>query len=290
MVSPSFDVLLFACETREHLLAKAWTSYARALKPYQPRVILAIDGHYDHRTIDLVRPDLVVQNYRRRGYAVSAANAVAAARSEYVLWLEDDWLFNGTPRIDEAIRLLDEHPSWISIRWSKVAPLTAQDTALAPGAHLSSVGFSTNPCFCRTGLVRDGIAFIRDSPKGNTLHVDALENALTRFADDRGYVCAVFDPGTEPAIDHIGALESTGRQWHMTAALDAVPTAHLPVAGSAPPLWRRCWMILKLVRAVAVVAWKQLFSNAAYDLAFRIMASAILLRESRGNSADPADR
>ena len=280
------DVIIFTCEAREHLLKRAWAAYAPVLGPLQHRRILAIDGDVDHRVIDLIHPNIVVQNVQRRGYISSILNALALVQSEYFVWLEDDWIFNGPVRIEDALAVLDQNPSWVQVRWSKEAPLTAADVALIPGVHCSADGFSANPSVCRTELLREGFKFLQEEPKGSSLGIDAFENVLTRWSRTHRRVCAVFDPGDKPAVSHIGYLESSGRQWLMTASLEAVPQEHIPNAGIPPALWRRFWMVWKLMRAFASVGLRQFFSEAAYDLAFRIMATEKTLSDKRGGRGD----
>ena len=280
-MNPRFDVLIFTCEAREGLLANAWESYIRVLRQLHHRRILAIDGRVDNRVISLIEPDLVVQNIRRRGYINSILNALALVNSEYFVWLEDDWILNDAVRILDGISVLDQNPSWVQVRWSKEAPLTAADTVLAPGLHFSAVGFSANPSVCRTEMLREGFEYVKAAPKGNSLGIDGFENVLTRWSRTQRRTCAVFDPGNHPAVSRIGSLESTGRQWHMTASLGALPAEHLPNAGLPPALWQRFWMVWKLTRAFASVCSRQLFSDAAYDLAFRIMATEKTLTGQR---------
>jgi hypothetical protein len=93
---------------------------------------------------------------------------------------------------------------------------------------------------------------------------------------------AVFNPSNNPAVSDTGSLGSTGRQWHMTASLETVPKDRLPRASAPPAHWRRFWMVWKLTQAFASVGSRQSFSDAAYDLAFRIMATEKTLSHKRG--------
>jgi hypothetical protein len=45
-------------------------------------------------------------------------------------------------------------------------------------------------------------------------------------------------------------------------------------------------MVWKLARAFVAVTWKQLFSDAAYDLSFRIMSSVMLLSSKPRHGSD----
>jgi hypothetical protein len=288
-MSSILNIVIFTCGAREHLLARAWKSYVPFLNSKPHRRILAIDGSVNQEVINLVQPDIVVQSVRRRGYINSIFNALPLIDSKYFVWLEDDWTFNATVKIEDALTVLDKHPSWVQVRWSKEAPLTTVNVNLTPGVCFSSVGFSANPSICRTELVREGFKFLQEAQKGNSLGVDGFENVLSRWATERQKVCAVFDPGETPAVSHIGSLESTGRQWHMTASIEALPKKHIPTAGVSPPFWRRFWMLFKLARAFAFIGSRQFFSDAAYDLSFRIMATEKTLSEKPADQDDTTE-
>jgi len=264
------DIVIFTCESRTELLKKTWMAFADNLEAVGHRRILAADGQISLSSMVLVRPDVFVQNYHRMGYIQSIRNALSIIQTDYFLWLEDDWEFRNAPNIAAAVETLEKNPSWIQLRWSKSAPLAAEDALLADGIRMSSVGFSANPCVCRTDAVRQAFHALVNSPKGNALGVDGFENVITRWAEDNRKICAVFDPGEFPAVIHNGDLETTGRAWHMTRSIVDRPD-DFGFIGSLPPLRSRCAMVVRLVRAFLTIAVGQLYSAAYYEFAFRIV-------------------
>lgn len=274
------NVVIFTCEGREHLLGRMYESFGPVLRGIPHKRILAVDGTISPAAIQSVAPDVVVQNYQRRGYIHSIINALALVDSELFLWLEDDWKIAGNLDITSAAASLNAHPDWLQIRWSKTAPLKPEDTVILPGIHHSSDGFSANPCLCRTALVRQGFEFLRQAPKGNSLGVDGFENVLTRWTQEREWVCAVMPPGDEPTVKHLGDLESTGRQWHMTSSVEQKPEAHLFNFGQPPSFLRRLWMVYRLSRVLVSLGWRQLWANSAYEFAFRIVMGKVALKRS----------
>ncbi|MEY2565393.1 MAG: hypothetical protein QOH88_3586 [Verrucomicrobiota bacterium] len=285
-VDESFcDTALFACEDREHLLLSTWHSFQPSVSSVSGRLILSIDGLIPPSTISEVSPNLVVHNPHRLGYLRSILTVLRLIDSEFFFWLEDDWQMEVRVDILEAIRLLRNHPNWLQVRWSKAAPLDPVAIELDHGVRHSVEGFSANPCVCRTALVRDAFAYLLKQPPGNSLGVDGFENVISRWSGGVGLICAVFDPGSSPAVSHTGYLESTGREWHMTSSLTALPTEHLLSFGR-PSLVRRCWMAIKLIGNAMAVAWKQFRNDGAYELAFRFVTSARPLRKERVSAKD----
>ena len=213
------DIVIFTCESRTELLKKTWVAFGDFLEGVPHRRILAADGEISPSSMVLVRPDVFVQNCRRMGYIQSILNALSIIQTDYFLWLEDDWEFCNAPDIATAVESLEKNPNWIQLRWSKSAPLAAEDAWLTDGIRISSVGFSANPCVCRTDAVRQALHALMNGPKGNALGVDGFENVISRWAKDNQKVCAVFDPGEIPAVIHNGDLETTGRAWHMTGSV-----------------------------------------------------------------------
>jgi hypothetical protein len=270
----SVETVIFTCTGREHLLQQTWDFFGPVVSGNEKRRILAVDGTISTSIVGVINPTVLVQNSDRRGYIHSILNALALVDAEFFIWLEDDWKINTQIEIPNLVATLQENPKWVQIRWSKSAPLKQEDLQIAPGLHVSSDGFSANPCICRTALVKAGLEYLRLAPKGGTLGQDGFENVLTRWCKQENLVCAVLNPGNTPQISHLGYLESTGREWHMTSSLEKLPCSHLPVSGVPAPMWRRIWMLAKLFRAFTTIAIKQFFGNEAYDLAFRIMASA----------------
>lgn len=269
------NVVIFTCEGREHLLGRMYESFAPILRGVPHKRILAVDGTIEPAAVELIAPDVLVQNHRRRGYIHSIINALALVDSEVFLWLEDDWESTGKLDVAGVSAMLHTHRDWLQIRWSKTAPLQPEDVALVPGFHHSSDGFSANPCICRTTLARQGFEYLLQAPKGDSLGVDGFENVLTRWVQERNVVCAVVQPGDTPTVEHLGHLESTGRQWHMTSSVEQKPETHLYNFGKPPSFPRRVWMIYRLLRVLVSLGWQQLWADSAYEFAFRIVMSKV---------------
>ncbi|MEO7931657.1 MAG: hypothetical protein ABIT76_00715 [Chthoniobacterales bacterium] len=280
--SKILDVIVFTCEGREKLLEETWQAFSSFFPKEKTRIILAIDGEIAPNAITAISPNVIVRNFRRSGYIRSIINALRLVESEFFYWLEDDWTPMNPLDVDVAIAGLLRNPKWIQARWSKTAPLTAEDYILEGDFNFSSVGFSANPCVCRTDLIRKGFYELSQSKKGSSLGIDGFENFLTNWALENNLPCAVMNPGETPAVEHSGYLESTGREWHMTSSLDKRPAQHLSPVGS-PPLWRRLWMIPKLIRSAIVVGIRQIMDDEAYNLAFRIVGSRIQLKKEQAD-------
>ena len=105
-MNADLNVVIFTCKAREHLLVKAWESYAPILQSFNHRLILAIDGRLDQSVVNVVQPDVVIQSFQRSGYINSILNALALVDSEYFLWLEDDWVFDQSLKIEDALAVL----------------------------------------------------------------------------------------------------------------------------------------------------------------------------------------
>ncbi len=265
------DRLIFSCEGREHLLDGTMQSFAAAC-PYRfHRTILAIDGQLNPGVVTGIRPDRLVQNPQRQGYIHNILNALSLVESEYFFWLEDDWQFATSVELDSLIALLEAHPDWVQIRLSKTAPLTPeeQQTELVPGMFESYHGFSANPCLCRTAAVQAAFAALLHNPRSQDV---GFEEFLGEWFRQNHWICAVRDPGTTPEVGHTGYLESTPRQWHMTASLDGQVQEY--VSGmrhvAFPSFAQRLWMAAKLIKTCCQVAVCLFWRRADYDLAFRI--------------------
>lgn len=272
IVQHNVTLAIFSCEGRGHLLTRTIQKFEDACLYNFSSKVLAVDGYLDNVYITPIRADKLVQNCKRLGYIHSIFNLINLVDTELFFWLEDDWSFSKSIYLEPLIELLCKYPDWVQIRLSKTAPLTTEEkkTALSMGIFDSICGFSANPCLCRTELVKAGFKALIDAPKGSKLGVDGFENFLTRWYFSQNNVCAVVDPGDLPTVIHMGALESTPRQWHMTASLDGEVEQHLYALGEIPPLWRRFSMVYKLSKTLLKIGISQFWSLAAYELAFRI--------------------
>ena len=284
------DLVIFTCAGREHLLSRTWRSWAPVVAQASvARRLLALDGPYNLSASQAFQPDVLVQSTARKGYIASILRCLALIDCDFLFWLEDDWIVSGDVNVGRAMAFLLANPNCLQVRWSKrVLGPPEKELRLADGIFSSETGFSANPCICRTDLLKHGFSALAASEKGARLGIDGFENFLTRWCGTAGLFCAVFDPGEVPAVSHIGDLESTSRKWHMTSSLDRpVENEYLWSAGSAPPLWRRLWMVLKLAAVFLRLGPLQLWDGWSYDFAFRIVSVFKNGRE-RGGSADRA--
>jgi len=273
MINDNFNItlLIFACESREQLLPKTIASFRENLEYGFNSIILALDGKYDTRNIDLVKPDLIINNYQRGGYIKSICNALKLVNTEFLFWLEEDWEFNQPVNLNHLLDSLRKNPEWVQIRLSKIAPLTQEEKAneIANSIYESIYGFSANPCLCRTSHIKAGFEALQKSSFSETL---GFEEFLSLWFSNNSMICTVLDPEKSPMVIHSGYLESTPRQWHMTASLGGKTDRYLSAMEHAgdPKFWQKCLMIYKLNQAAFILSIRILLSRAAYDLSFRI--------------------
>ena len=273
---PEVTLVVFACEGREHLLRDTLTSFNKCMPYHFSSCILAIDGTYDLSNLTNHNFDFLIQNIERKGYVRSIINALNCIETEFFFWLEEDWLFSEKINLYEFMPLLQSNPKWVQIRLSKTAPLTVDEKAfnLGEGVFKSIYGFSANPCLCRTTLIRQGFYELQQTSRDVSL---GFEEFLSQCYQSQNMACVVVDPGESRAISHSGYLESTPRQWHMTTSLDGTTNDDYlsGMRGSPPPpLWRKLLMVFRLLRVFLRISTKQFWSRAAYDLAFRFVASS----------------
>lgn len=268
------DLLIFTCEGRERLLQKTLESFKQCCDYPFNRVILAIDGNFDERTISQIKPDIVIKHNPRRGYVNSIARAVKMVDAPYFFWLEDDWHFHRKIDLTYQLNLLQTHPDWCQVLFSQWTPLKPELKVKPIKGRLyqTTFGFSANPCLCKSEHIRAGFVELQEAPKGSTLGEDGFENFLTRYLDDKDIKSIIIDPGNEPAISHEGYLESTPRNWHMTNSLEEKTEEHL-LTIPAPSFARRLIMVGKLTVTFIVLSIKQLGSNEFYEFCFRIIAN-----------------
>lgn len=272
-------LIIFTCENRGHLLNTTITSFEKNCSYGFSKRILSIDGYLAPQYISYIHPDKLVQNCQRFGYIHNIINALNLVDTEFFFWLEDDWHFPIPINLDPLIELLQEHSNWVQIRFSKTAPLTQKEKEmeLYKGIFASIYGFSANPCVCRTELIKAGFKALQETSRDEKT---GFENFLSNWFSSNGKVCAVLDPGETAMVVHTGYLESTPRQWHMTASLDGTTDKYLSGMGHVhqPSLWQRCLMVYKLAWTFLRIGIYQFWSRAAYDLAFRVIAVASQLR------------
>jgi len=264
-------LIIFSCEGREHLIQSTFLSFTGICEYKFYKKILALDGTYKLQNYSSINPDLIVQNYRRKGYIQNILNALNLVDSEFFFWLEDDWEFTRKFDIEDMLSLLQKNPDWVQVRLSKTAPLAQEEKKirLFNDIYESVYGFSANPCLCRTSHVKAGFEALQKSSLSETL---GFENFLSHWFSDNSIICTVLDPEKLPMVIHSGYLESTPRQWHMTASLDGKTDTYLSAMEHAgePKFWRKFLMVYKLNRAAFILSIRIFLSRAAYDLSFRI--------------------
>jgi hypothetical protein len=278
------DVVIFTMQGREHLFSQTVQLLPHhLLQGAAGRIIVAADGFVDVGVLDQAQPNLILMSPTRRGYIHSIIDALRQVQTELFLWIEDDWNLSQVPS-DDVTRIVDamrRNERVLQIRWSKTPTVEVSARTLGEGIVESHVGFSANPNICRTALAQAGFRHLLSTPdKGRRLGVDGFENVVSNWCDREGVICGVVDPKGEAAIQHDGYLESTGREWHMTSSLDRAPrgSGHL---GPSPPAWRRLLMVPKLLYACTHLALAQLFDDAPYDLAFRVVTAGMGGREMK---------
>ncbi len=274
MAAEQISLVIFTCEGREHLLNDTYGYFKRACSFSFSKTILAVDGKIDTAIIDRIQPDIVVRSPVRKGYVNNILQALNNIDTEYFFWLEDDWKFHTQINFIPFIDQLRSNSNWVEILYSRDGPVPEElkKEPLATNLFKTPYGFSANPCICKTALIKNGFNNLLINPKGGRLGEDGFENSLTRYFREHNLICVLHDPVDHVIISHEGYLESTSRNWHMTNSLEKKTENHL-LTIPAPPFWRKGLMVLKLTGAFFKLAFRQLISNEAYELCFRIVAS-----------------
>jgi len=285
------SLVIFTCEGREHLLKRTYDSFTAACNFQFDNVIMAIDGVVNTSVISYINPDLVVYGFKRKGYVTSIKNTLVNIKTEYFFWLEDDWLFHIKIDIPFYLNQLEKHSDWAEIVYSKYGPLTDvfKVEQLEENLYQNANGYSANPGFNRTGVIREAFSKMDEAQKMDGTREIGFENFLTAYYDDNGIKYALIDPVDHNAISHEGYLETTPRNWHMMSSLEKKTKEHLLVFPK-PSFGRRLFMILKLMKAMLSLAFRQLISDETYDLCFRIIAVDISIKKSTNAETGNNDR
>jgi len=280
VATAGLTLVIFTCESREHLLVKTFQSFSAACGYKFQKVILAIDGQVGPAAIAQINPDVILQYTKRRGYAHSISKALKLIDTPYFFWLEDDWTFHRTIDAPYYTQILADHPDWAEVVFSKDGPLGAVSKVNPLGENLyeTTFGFSANPCFCNTGHLQQAFQLLEHAPKGDKLGEDGFENFLSKTFEKQNVKCVMADPINHLPISHEGFLESTPRNWHMTNSLETKTSNHLMTI-PVPSIARRLLMIFKLVSAFCRLAIGQLGNNKIYEFCFRVIASAKTIKK-----------
>jgi|GEM_PF-804817 len=273
-VSPAITLVIFTCEGREHLIYNTYNSFKASCNYPFSKTVLAIDGKINPEVIDHIQPDVVIQSPVRKGYVNNIIQALPAIDSDYFFWLEDDWKFHESIDVAYYLNIIQQHPNWAEVFYSKFGPLEPdfKINPLGNNLYKTTFGFSANPGICSAKHVRTGFELLIKSPKGDTLGEDGFENFLSKLFEKEGIICALIDPVDHETISHEGYLESTSRKWHMTNSLEEKELKH-QMAIARPPFWRRLMMIFRLFTTFLKLAFKQLVNDEVYEFCFRIISS-----------------
>lgn len=281
-MSENISLIIFTCQGREHLLLKSYASFKSVCDYEFDKTILAIDGPIDSSIIAEIKPDLVIQHTERRGYVNNIAQTLKLINSPYFFWLEDDWSFNQQIDISYLLSQLQQNNDWAEIVLSKYGPLNTEMKALPLTNNLykSIYGFSANPAICNTSHIQNAFNKLANAPKSDTLGEDGFENFLSKKFEAENIKCVILDPVDQESVSHEGYLESTPRNWHMTNSLNAKTKAHL-LTIPPPSFARRGYMVLKLFKTFISLAVKQLTNNKAYEYCFRVIATAMSVKNDQ---------
>ncbi len=272
-LTDSITLLIFTCEGRELLLQKTYNSFLAACNYKFNRIILAIDGVIDTAIIAQINPDLVIYNYKRKGYVNSIVNALKHVSTSYFFWLEDDWRFSTEIDVNGLLKLMSDNEDWAEIVLSKYGPLPAEFKLhlLKGNLYQTTFGFSANPCMCSSKYLKTGFEQLANAHKGDKLGEDGFENFLSKAFEKENIKCVIIDPVDHFPISHEGYLESTPRNWHMTNSLNSKTEKYL-LTIPEPPLWRRLLMMAKLSVTFFKLSFRQLVNNEVYEFCFRVVA------------------
>lgn len=273
MQTDSVSLVIFTCQGREHLLAGTIRSFRQNCDFKFDKTILAIDGPVDPEIIDQVNPDIVIQHHQRSGYVNSILKCLKIIDTPFFFWLEDDWMFNKPIDIAPLINEMRKNADWVEIVYSKYGPLP-DDFKIHPlnnNLYQTVFGFSANPSICNTEHLQWAFNQLLYAQKGINFKEDGFEDFLSKTFEQKRLKSVILDPVDHVPISHEGYLESTPREWHMTGSIDLKkPPVVLYIP--TPSAFRRLTMTFKLAVALLVLSYKQLLSDRAYELSFRIVA------------------
>jgi hypothetical protein len=280
MPAERVSLIIFTCEEREHLLQKTYGSFLAVCDYKFNHIILAIDGIVNPAIIAYIKPDLVVYNYKRKGYVNNIKNALINVNTGYFFWLEDDWKFHAKIDMPSLLYLLERNDDWAEILLSKNGPLEPkfQIYPIANNLYQTPFGFSANPCICNSKHIKSAFASLNDSTKGDKLGEDGFEDFLSKTFAKENIKCVIIDPVDHFPISHEGYLETTPRNWHMTNSLEEKTKPHL-LTIEEPSTFRKLLMPFKLAGTFLKLAFSQLFNNKVYELCFRIITSAKTIKK-----------
>ena len=272
------SLIIFTCEGKEHLLPSTLKSFKESCKFKFAKTILAIDGKIAKEVIDLVSPDLIVQNHFRKGYIYSILNALKLIDTEYFFWLEDDFYFPKELNLDFINLNLQVNQKWSGIFFCRYPQLLQEEKELHfyDDFYRPSFGFSVSPTFCRTNIIKEAFDNLIQFPKGESTKFLGFEPFISNYFLENGYDFAILDPvGNNPSVSHIGQLETTPREYHMINSLDSNLTdiGKEYISGNTfqnkITLRNKFSIIPKLLFGILLILPRVFKSREAYDICIR---------------------
>jgi len=272
MQNNKVSLVIFSCEGRERLLINTLTSFLAKANFTFDQVILAIDGPFDLRSINL-KSDLIVQSPVRKGYVNSITTALKLITSEYFVWLEDDWEFFDDLKIQSYLKYLQENENFAQITHSKYGPLPPDfKNRFLMSDLYENHGFSANPCICRTSFLQEAFTDLTLQSSKDDFKLTGFETFLTAYFKNKKYKCIIIDREMK-IMDHSGYLESTDRQYHMIHSLsEHTEQTYISGFGSDVEISirSRLFMLPKLLISFVILSGRLLFDRQSYDYALRV--------------------
>jgi hypothetical protein len=274
-------LMIFTCQGREHLLVKSYLSFKNACDYKFDKTILAIDGPVDVAIITAINPDLVIQHTARQGYVNAIATVINLINTLYFFWLEDDYVFTQDIKLADMLAVMYKDAAWAGISLCKIAPLTplTKQHHIQDNLYVPEFGFAVSPALCKTIYIKDAFAAITAYEKNADTTYVSFEPFIGEFFIKNNLKYAIIDSGDVAHAEHIGFLESTGREYHMINSMDekhtSVDKEFISGLGREQTitLYNKIAMLPKLWYAVIVLSFGLFNRRVAYDFAFRIYSS-----------------
>ena len=267
-------LIVFTCEGREHLLPQTLESFREKVNYQFSKVVLAIDGKISKQILEIVNPDIVVNNYTRKGYIFNILNAISLIETDFFFWLEDDWHFQKELNIDSALEHIKSSMSIAEATFGKYDTLKSKESDCADFIE-SPFGFSANPSLCRTKIIKEAFQYLLTIPKNEFTKFTGFETAISDFFMNNAISCCIVNPKGIAHSKHSGDLETTPREYHMINSLDSSLSdiGREYISGntfqSAISIKSKFSIFPKLLVSVLLILPKVFKSREAYDICIR---------------------
>ena len=267
-------LIIFTCEGREHLLPETLESFKQKVNYQFSKVILAVDGKLSKQVLEIVNPDVVVNNYVRKGYIFSIINAISLVDTDFFFWLEDDWYFQKELNIDSAVEHIKSSMDIAEVTFGKFDLLQSEKIELTDFIK-SPFGFSANPSLCRTKIIKEAFQYLLTIPKNESTKFTGFETAITDYFANNNISCYIVNPSGIAHSKHSGDLETTPREYHMINSLDASLSdiGKEYISGntfqSKISIKSKLSIFPKLLFSVLLILPKVFKSREAYDICIR---------------------